>query len=59
MKHMHCVTRTAPKRAEQWWDDLCFLSLFINPFLSFFGGESPLFLYMQDKCYNPGGGSTT
>jgi hypothetical protein len=56
---MRCVTRTVPKRAEQWWDDLCFLSLFINPFLSFFGGESPLFLYMQDKCYNPGGGSTT
>ena len=43
-----------------WSDDLCFIAFLLNKLFGFMGGESPFFLFVEDKCHiDTGTGTTT
>lgn len=53
MKHLNPMTHALPGKAEQWMDVVCALAVTVNSLLQFFGGESPFFMYVEDKCDIP------
>lgn len=61
MKHVRMISSKRPVYAS-WSDDVCFIAFLINKLLTFMGGESPFFLFLEDKCHittNTGGNTQT
>lgn len=59
MKHLARISVGTPKRAEQWQEIICSVAVAFNAIMGFFGGESPLGLYIEDKCDIPVPNDTT
>lgn len=53
MKHITPVTKSKVARAGQWEDFICVFAQVFNGLLTFFGGASPLMMFIDDKCYIP------
>lgn len=53
MKHLARMTVTTPKPAAEWQEILCSVAVAFNAIMGFFGGASPLGLYIEDKCNIP------
>lgn len=50
MRHIELMSRKSLHRAN-WFDDLCFIAFLLNKLISFMGGQSPFFLFVEDKCH--------
>ena len=50
---MTCITNKVPVPSAEWQEFVCAFAVAINSLLSFFGGASPLTLYVEDKCDIP------
>lgn len=53
MKHITRVTASPVAKAGQWEDFICVFAQTFNDILEFFGGASPLMLYIGRKCEIP------
>jgi len=53
LKHVAHITRNAPAKSADWQEFVCAFTVALNALLSFFGGSSPLALYIEDKCDIP------
>ena len=60
MRHVAAVTRRmqVPK-ATALEDTICAVSAVVSALLGFFGGSSPLLLFVEDKCAIPTPGTGT
>ena len=58
MKHVRMILSKRPVHAS-WSDDVCFIAFLINKLLTFMGGESPFFLFLEDKCHINTSGNNT
>lgn len=61
MRHIGLMSRKSLVKAN-WFDDLCFIAFMLNKLISFMGGQSPFFSFVEDKCHittnnNSGSGS--
>jgi len=62
VRHVTAVTRRRNvAKATALEDTICAVSAVISALLGFFGGSSPLLLFVEDKCAipTPGTGSDT
>lgn len=53
MKHITVVTKPPVTRAAKWQEFVCIAAQTFNAILGFFGGASPLMLFIEDKCDLP------
>lgn len=53
MKHMTKVTQSPVAKAGGWQDNVCIIAQTLNAILGFFGGSSPILMYVDDKCAIP------
>ena len=53
MKHFAQITRSAPAKPAAWQEFVCAFAVALNSLMSFFGGSSPITLYVEDKCDIP------
>lgn len=53
MKHVHVVSKGAPRTAEVWQEFVCYLNQFMSDALGAKGGESPFISVVAEKCDLP------
>ncbi len=53
VKHISTLTKCPVAKAGMWEDLICLFAQSFNAMLSFFGGASPLLLFVEDKCDIP------
>ncbi len=54
MRHLTSITKgAAPARAAVWQDITCTVAFFLEDLLGSFGGQSPLLVFIGDKCHIP------
>ncbi|HNY85186.1 MAG TPA: hypothetical protein P5141_05960 [Candidatus Hydrogenedentes bacterium] len=60
MRHVAMLTRTrAVPKATALEDTICAVSAVLSALLGFFGGSSPVLLFVEDKCAIPTPGTNT
>lgn len=63
VKHIKSMSRRGVVAANEYQDLICRLAELFNALLGFFGGASPVGLWIDSKCAiptpNPGTGTTT
>ncbi|MBI2431709.1 MAG: hypothetical protein HYV26_02430 [Candidatus Hydrogenedentes bacterium] len=53
MKHLTRISKQGPAQAATWQDSVCLVVTMLAEVLGFLGGESPILLYLDDKCTIP------
>jgi len=53
VKHVRCISSSAPAPAAAWQDAVCIFVGLLNGLLEAFGGTSPFGGYIVEKCTIP------
>jgi hypothetical protein len=53
VKHIKSVSVSPVAQAAKWQEFVCILAQTFNAVLGFFGGASPLVMFLEDKCDLP------
>ncbi len=53
VKHVKAISMRGSAKATATEDFICAMTAILNSLLGFFGGSSPLLLFIEDKCAIP------